>query len=493
MHALASLFPERFLRDLSVQTSGTYVSTALQLVRGILIARLLGPASLGVYSFVNIFISYASYADLGMGRVPSREIPLALGAGHSEKAEEWRWYGAFATTACALLAAAAIAAYVAIAWDSLDATLRIGLLTACVVIVTSAFAVEQQVVLRAYQYFGRLNALVMFTAVVSLVAGVAGAWIAGVRGVFISQAVAYLLAAAVSLVLAGRPRPSRVRLGFMWLMLKAGIPYAVINLVGYNLINVDQIMLVALLSQEALGVYMPVLYAGSAVAIFPNAVVVATGSRLIRRFGEFGTMESIAGLTWRPVKGLSVSMPILCALAWVFAPLGIVWVLPEYVDAIPSLRIYLVGVFFLGLNMGTGSTLYAINKHMFDIPVVLGCIALNVILDIVFVNQLGFGIAGIAMGSAFTYCAYWLAHTALVHRFFGHGWKRAAWSCLSTGWPGFALAAVTVLAWMTDSLDNTVDLAGLLVVIAAGVLLAFRWRDALQGALPKRDDKDSRR
>ncbi len=490
--ALASLFPERFLRDLSLQTVGMYLSTALLLVRGILLARLLGPANLGIVSFVNIFIAYASWADLGMGRVPSREIPIALGAGHPEKAEQWRWYGAFATTVCGTLAACGIAVYVAINWFTLDDDLRFGLLTACVVIVASAFTGEQQVIMRAYQRYDRLNALVVFTAIASLATGVAGAWIAGVRGVFVSQAVVYSLAVVVSLGLAGRPRPSKVRARFLGSMVVAGIPYAVINLVGYNLINIDQILLVALLSKEALGMYMPVLYAGSAAALFPNAVVVATGSRLIRRYGEFRTMESINGLTWRPVRGLSVSMPVVCALGWLFAPLGILLVLPEYVEAIAPLRVYLVGVFFLGLNMGTGSTLYALNKHMYDIPVVLGSIALNVALDVVFVTWMGLGLIGIALGSAITYFAYWIAHTMLVHHYFGHHWRRATLLCLSTGWPGLVLAAVTALAAVTGSLSSTLDPLGVLLFVAAAGLFALRWKEATRWTLSRRDGTDTK-
>lgn len=469
---VAALFPERFLRDLSLQTTGNYLSTALLLARGLLLARLLGPASLGVYATVGIVIAYAAYADLGMGRVQSREIPLALGAGQTQKAEEWRWYGLVSSTGCALLATAGLAVYVVVRWDSLQPDMRFGLLTACLVLVTSALTAEQQVILRAQQHFGRLNGLLIITAVLSLLAGLVGALLAGVRGVFLGQVVAFACSAGVSVVWGGLPRPMPIRTRFLWRLLKTGVPYAVISLIGYNLINIDQIMAVTLLGADALGVYMPVLYAGSALALFPNALVVATGSRLINRFGQVSTMEAISGLTWRPVKGLSIVMPVLCALTWVLGPWGIEWFLPAYASAIGPLRVYVVGVFFLGLNMGTGSVLFAINKYMYDIPIVVGCIALNVVLDILFVSWAHAGLMGIALGSALTYFVYWMAHTILVHHYFGRRIRSALILNLASGWAGFALAALDLAAWATGNLWRSAGWFGiLLLALFVGVLL----------------------
>jgi O-antigen/teichoic acid export membrane protein len=478
LSAAAARFPERFLRDLSLQTGGNYLSTALLLARGLLLARLLGPAGLGVYATVGIVIAYAAYADLGMGRVPAREIPLALGAGQNRKAEEWRWYGLVSSTGCALLAAGGLAMYVAIRWSSLQPDMRFGLLTACIVLVTSALTTEQQVILRAQQRFGRVTALLVLTAAVSLVAGVVGAVLADVRGVFVGQVVAFACAAGASLVWGGLPRPMPIRAGFLWRLLKAGIPFAVINLVQYNLINIDQVMTVALLGGDALGTYMPVLYAGTAVALFPNALVFATGSRLIYRFGEVSRMEAIAGLTWRPVKGMSVVMPVLCALAWILGPWGIELFLPAYSSAIGPLRIYVVGMFFLGLNAGTGSVLFAINKHMYDIPVVIGCIALNVGLDIAFIKWWHLGLSGIALGSAFTYAAYWVAHTLLVHHYFSHQIRYSLFHLLASGWPGLALALADLAAWATGDFSSPISLFWTLVLALSVAVFFVRLRRA---------------
>jgi O-antigen/teichoic acid export membrane protein len=470
------MFPQRFLRDLSLQTTGNYLSTALLLARGVVLARLLGPASLGIYATVGLVIAYASYADLGMGSVPNRTIPLALGAGKLQEAEEWRWYGITASVAAAMLAAICLMGYVLARWTSLQPDLRLGLLTACVVLVMSALGSQQQMVFRAHRQFGRLNVLVVLTAVVGLAAGVVGALADGVRGVFVGQVVAFVIAAAVGVALGGLPRPRPIHAAFLLRMLKAGIPFAVIGLVSYNLINVDQVMVVALLGSDALGTYMPVLYAGSAVALFPNALQIAMSSRLLQRYGQNSSMEAIAGLTWGPVEGLAAVMPLLCGLAWVLGPWGIVWVLPDYAAAIGPLRVYLVGVFFLGLNMGTSTVLYAINKHPFDIPIVLGSIVLNVLLDLAFVRWAHWGLMGIALGSMCAYFAYWMAHTTLVRHYFGVRVGRSLLQNLASGWPGLVLAAADVVAWTTGNLWGPATWFGILLLVGCVTLALYRWR-----------------
>ena len=475
---LALHFPQRFLRDLSLQTTSSYLATALLLVRGVVLARLLGPASLGVLATVGVVVAYASYADLGMGRVPLREIPLALGAGRAGQAEEWWFYGLVTKTAFATLAALGLATYVVLRWSTLSPDLRYGLMTACLVLVTSAVAMEQHLILQAHQQFGRLTTLMTTTAAVSLVGGIVGALLAGVRGVFISQVVAFVFSCGLSLWLAGLPRSFPIRTAFLRRMLAAGIPFALIAFVGYNLINIDQVMIATLLGSDALGIYMIVLYAGSALALFPNALAGAVGTRMLQRFGEEPTLEAIAGLTWRPAAGLSVVMPLLSALAWAAGPWVILWILPAYSSAIVPLRVYVVGAFFLGLNVGTSSVLFALNKHKYYIPIVGGCIALNVGLDLAFVVWFDWGLAGIALGSVCTYAAFWMTHTTLIRHFFGQSVPRSLANNLVNGWPGFALAAANLVAWATGNIQGPAYLFGLALIAVFTGAFVIRWRDA---------------
>ena len=213
-------------------------------------------------------------------------------------------------------------------------------------------------------------------------------------------------------------------------------------------------------------------------ALFPNALAGAVGPRLLKRYGEDPTVAAIDGLTWRPVAGLSYVMPVLSVLAWALGPWAIMLVLPAYAGAIGPLRVDVVGVFFLGLEWGTSTVLFALNKHWYYTPIVGGCIALNVALDLLYVGVLHFGLVGIALGSLCTYFVYWVVHTTIIRRIFGYGLWRCLLLNLASGWPGFALAAVDLLAWATGNLWGPAYLFGSVLLVAVCALSFVRWRAA---------------
>ena len=361
--------------------------------------------------------------------------------------------------------------------SSLSADVRFGLLASCVVVVGQAITTEQQVILQATMQFGRRAALIVVLGASGLIGGILGAVLGGVRGVFISQLIAAVVTVMFSFALTGFPRPEPIRRSFLLRLLKAGIPFVLLAFVGYNLVYVDQVMVLSLLGSTSLGVYTLALYAGSVMVLLPAALASAVGPRLLRRYGEEPTTQAIDVLTWRPVAGLSVAMPVIIAAMWSLGPWGIAWLLPAYSSVIGPLRVYIVGVFFLAINLGAGNTLFALNKHKYMIPIIAGCIGLNVCLDILYVSGLHWGLMGIALGSACTYFAYWMVHTTVVRHYFQQRLLRALALNLASGWPGLVLAAADLLAWLTGNLRGPSWTFGSLLLIAVAASSLLRWRE----------------
>lgn len=161
----------------------------------------------------------------------------------------------------------------------------------------------------------------------------------------------------------------------------------------------------------------------------------------------------------------------------------------NYLSTIDPLRVYVVGVFFLGLSMGTSTVLYAINKHKYDIPIVVGCVAFNVCLDLAFVGWAHWGLMGIALGSASAYVSYWTVHTTLIRHCFGHRIGHALLLNLASVWPAFALAAADVAAWATGNLWGPARWFGiLLLAVFVGVSFVL-WRGGSQWTLGRRESE----
>ena len=459
----------RIVRDVSYKALGSYGSAGLQMLRGLLLAGLLAPADLGTVAIVGVVLTYSLYADLGMASAVGRELPLAAGAGSESDVRIWPWYAIVTKLVAEAVVATVLLAYVLLRWSDLAPSLRFCLLTAVAVTVLQGFVVAQQIVFDASRQFGRGAALLLILFGPLLVTCVAGGAVAGTRGVFVGQVIAFAMATAAAAFMGGWPRPVPLQRGRLALLLKVGFPLMVLGFAGYNLVYVDQIMVIALLGRADLGVYMLPLYAGNFVFLVPQALAGAVGPRLIGRYGAEGTPDAIAAYTWVPVRVLSLALPPVIAALWLLGPVLIVALLPRYVGAIGPLRIYLAGMFFLGLNYGVSTTLLALNKHRNNIPIVVGAIGLNVALDLLLVGVWHLGLNGIAMGSALTYAAYWMAHTILVRWYFGQRPLRALLLNLASGWPGFALAGLMLLVWGAGDLGASAPL--LASAILAGVLL----------------------
>jgi len=446
----------------------------LQLVRGVLLASLLTPAEFGVVAVVGIVTSYSTYADLGLSAAVIRQIPIAEGAQDTAGVRIWRWYALFFKLAAEFALSAVLLGVVLLQWDSLRPDLRFGLLTAAFVCVLQGVVVAQQTVFEAMRQFGRSAVLLTSFFGLNLVAGVLGARLMGTRGVFLGQVVAFAVAVVVGVALGGWAAREPLQRERVRLLARIGIPLAVLNFFAYNLVYVDQVMVAALLGRSSLGTYMMVLYVGSALGALPLALGGVVSPMLMERYGAEGNAEAIREYTWRPVRVLALALPPLIALMWIAAPAVVTLLLPLYAESIAPMRIYLTGLFFYCLNLGVSSTLLALNKHLFNVPIVIACIGVNVGLDIVFVGHLGWGLNGIALGSAVTYFVYWMAHTTLVRRYYHQRIVEAVARNLVSGWPGFMIAALVVLAWRLGYLDISRPLVEMLYLAPVLVVTVVR-------------------
>lgn len=303
-----------------------------------------------------------------------------------------------------------------------------------------------------------------------------GALLWGVRGVFIGQLAAFTAGVLAGLLLARYPLLLRLEWQRIVRLLKVGVPLAALGFIGYNLIYVDQVMTLWLLDRRALGTYTLALYAGAMLYLLPLSVGVGVGPRLVQRYGESASLNAVREYVWRPVDALVILLPPVIMATWIVVPLLIDEFLHAYTAAIAPLRIYVVAVFFLSLNQGVSSTLLALNKHRYSVPVIAVCVVLNVVVDVLFVRYGGLGLAGIALGSLVTYFVYWMTYMSVVRWFFGQTPARSFALNVGSGWPGLVLVGFVLVAWATGTLGDARALLsgciflGIACVISMGVL-----------------------
>jgi len=463
----------RVARDFSLLLGGGYISIALQVLRGLLLARLLGPTGLGTVAAISIIITYSLYSDLGMCMAAAREIPISIGS-RDGRSSSWAWYGILARLAGSLAVSGGVLAYLSVSWGRQSGDLKVGLLAASAIIVLQGLVAAQQTILQSMRRFARASSLQMVLAVANLLGSIAGGASYGVRGVFVGQVMAYGVTAATGVYLSSRIRPEKLSMRLVRLLLRIGAPLAALSFADYNLVYIDQVMVISLLGRDALGVYWLVMFSSTLLSLAPAALGGVVGPRLLAQFGRNSSVESIAELTWEPVRLLSLTLPILIGAIWLLAPMLIVFLLPLYEPAIAPIRIYSIGAFFLGLNSGVSTTLLALKKHQWNLPIIGGCIGLNVAMDVVLVRELHLQLVGIALGSAITYFVYWMLHTLLVRHFFGNTLFAGVLANMKDGWPGVVLATAGILEWRGGILGSPSLVAGAIVPVAAVFVFFIR-------------------
>jgi O-antigen/teichoic acid export membrane protein len=429
-----------FVRDVGTQAAGNYISALLRVVRGFAVAALLGPASMGIVAVGNLVTNYGQYADLGVGQAVGREIPMALGRGDSQEAAALAWYGILARLLGGVLVTGATILWALSTWAASEPIeLKLVLVLSALSIVAAGEMMMLQTIGCSHGRFTEAARIGVVFAVFNLAGGVGGAYYGGSVGATIGG----VLAATISTVYgwwklkpAGYLGIDRARL---MALVRLGVPLALLLFMSFNLENIDQVMILGLLNRTALGLYAIVLQAGSLISLMGLSVSSVIGPRLLKRFAQHGTTESIRELTWKPAVALSALMPTLVCLAWLLGPWFIVWLLPKYVLSIAPFKIYMTAMYFLVLNLGVSSTLLALNKHRRNIPIMLSCIALNVCVDLVLVGVFKMGLPGVAFGSLITYIVYWVLYAGLVRWYFERSFLSVARLNIALVWPGLLL------------------------------------------------------
>ena len=274
-----------WLKELSFQTLSGYLAAAAQIVRGVVLAGALGPSGVGVLATVAIVLSYAQYCDLGIA--PGGEPP-------DPPFRRARRRGRFLDVACVRGQAGHIRhGRARPARRGGDRHVVRGA-AACVSgspwprrsSCCQGIAAVQQYVFLARRWFGVAAVTNVTNACASLALGIAAALSFGVRGVFVSQVLALAVTVLVGLLLAGLPRVEQLEGDRFRTLLRVGLPLAVLTFAGYNLVWIDQLMVVLLLQRRDLGLYSLVMYAGSAMYLLPTAVAAVVSPRLIARYGQ---------------------------------------------------------------------------------------------------------------------------------------------------------------------------------------------------------------
>ena len=387
------------IRDISIYSGSSYVANIMYFLRGFLNASIVGPAMYGLWSGLNIILSFGFYAHLGVLQGMSREIPYSLGKGDERKADAVR-DNAFGFCITASIVTAVLAVICSLFFkESLGLAGMIGIISVSVLMIVSNGIAFYRMALAATKRFSliAMGDFVFPVIYIILTILLVPRWnIYGIYAVAVSCPIMMFL----FFYFRTGYKP-RVRFEFktVFRLMKIGLPLMSLSLFPFILFTVDNILILRFLGAAQLGYYALALTIFKSITYLPGVVAKVTEPRLFHEYGETEKIESLKKYLFVPTKAMATFLPVLIGVIYFVSSFIIKYFMPQYMPSLGPLFIILFGKFFLLSAPTTMIFLTAVNKQH-SVPYFYLIAAFSCALFDTLVLIMGFGLVGVALVTA---------------------------------------------------------------------------------------------
>jgi O-antigen/teichoic acid export membrane protein len=468
-----------FLRGVSMNAAGNGSVAVIGLIRNVIIARVMGPAAFGLWQVCLVALRLGGESHVGSLHALALEGPILRGGGREDEARtlEARVLGIAALFACASGIAAAL-------------VLRLnggpGLGTAGVLLAFSVFSQQafqaHAVLLQARRKFERVATLQFTFAVVHLaglllllpsryISGVLFAWTAGaVAAVFIIRRTAEI------------PIPRIPPRAAISATVRRGMSSWLVSAAFVLLLMEDRVLVGALLGREALGHYGILVLGGSALLFLPDVIAGVIWPFAGEEYGRRGRSPGALGpLALTTVRAVAPAMAAGLVLVAQGTEVLVARVLPSYAPSLDALRLYLPGVYLLGIVHLLRPILVTSGGDRALLRLFGGMLAATVTAQVAAVAA-GGGMAGVALTGAAGAAVLLALTLRLAGAVLAPGYASARVGIECTGLLALALLADFALGRAGPSLDSLpgvllrVGLPALALLGAGAAVLRIRER-----------------
>jgi len=434
----------KLLVDWGGYAGSQYAARLSTMIRGFIVARLLGPTEYGKWVALLLIYQLGSYVHLGILSGMAREIPFHLGKDEEETADEYRDCGFTAVAGLTALFCVVLLAVDLFAWSGYTALTRFALPAAGIAVFLQNMTFTYHNIFRARDRIGPISKSWTIQGISNLALSIPLVIYWGVYGLF-----AALLASNLMTVLFLRSQadwrfrflPRRDR---MARLLVRGLPVMAYLFVGVLLAQVDKIVIVRLLSRESLGIYGIASTVSGMLRYITTSASFILFPRYLSKFGKTGEISSLSRNVREPTFAFSIFIPVFLALVYIWIHVPVAHVLPRYLPGVDAMRILVCGTVFFSLASLASYFLITVNRTK---PLLVGgaaIVAVEYVLNSYLVMK-GYGINGVAFGAAICQFLYGTILLVVAFRLIPDGRRSVARSLLETYLPTFYVAAIVAL------------------------------------------------
>lgn len=480
--------------DAAVFTIAVYAAQAILFVAGVVHKALLGPLAAGYWALMQSAWPFMSMTSLGAYNGTTRQVPLRRGRGDYAAAAALANSGnSFSLLTMAVVGTLVAAAALAFG-SGWPAEIRWGLVLLGLTAPLRFLSDCHEVLLKVMKQFPAVSAGTIVKAVITLTLQTALVYMFGVYGMFAGVAAAAFgtLLLWTRMGLTGLRRPA-----FVWAMDRArlreliayGFPIMVWSQVWLLFKGVDNLIVAAYIDVTNLGYYAMAVSVVTYMLYLPKSIGTVLFPRIVERFGRTGEIGSIGRYATESQHVLAFALiPSFAAVAFFVGPVLVRHLLPAFEPAIPVIQIMVAASFFLSLCNMPIQILLTAGHRLTLILLATGCLGVNAVANYLAVAELGWGLSGAALATAFSYLIVFLVTSGYgLHKAVGLGAMLAHIAELLA-----AFAYMTAALWgielllgsgagpfLSDALASIAKLGLFLLLLAPGLALVQRRNGAL--------------
>lgn len=392
------------LQLISLFSSARIVSEVFYFFRGMLLAKILGPGMLGIWTQMKISLLFMAYSNMGSSEAMLREVPYAEGQGNCERADNIKRTAWGLNITASFILAIFIFGYFFLTSKEANAEIRSSWYLFVLFFLTSQAFWYTVFRLQSERRIGRSGLMIIGFAAASTLLGTVAAYYWGLPGLL-----AALVISTFMVLLAGGELKTYLtplfHLPLFRELMSKGFPIMVSVALLMLLWNVDKIVISLMMDTRSLGIYALQAYITNILTIVPHAVSTVLYPSLMEKIGIAREEATLKRHLVQPTLAMSYLICPLLAVIFIAFPIPMRWFLPQYASAVLPGRIMVFAFFFSVLARMPVTLLVSLNRQNLLMLLTLVAVLSGVCFDWLFVT-LGMGLAGVAMGTGLSLVIY---------------------------------------------------------------------------------------
>jgi O-antigen/teichoic acid export membrane protein len=388
-------FDGEIIKDAAALGSTLYFSQALYMVRGFIIAHVLGPASYGVWSIFRTVFNSAPFLGFGAQDAMVREVPFSMGKGKEEEAPviiqtslSWN----LLLTSC-ISVIAFILSFTPIIREY-NAEIRL----AGLVFVLNGIHLFMQPKLKSEKKIIQLSKYLLSYAILNFIFGLTFLFFLEIQGLLLGMIISQLLLFAfliskgyLSLHLSLNGKVLRKLLGI-------GFPIMIISSLFYLMRNIDKFIVITLLGKKIGGYYALAAFISSVVRYISYSTSSVLLPRAMYAYGKTRNIKDLETYYTMPMTIFAGFVPVVLGLIYINVGAVVNLFLPQYLPAVSAMQILILGLFFTAIWGPPTNLLIALNKQKSFMYITAAVLLVGAVLEIIII-KMGFGMNGAAIAT----------------------------------------------------------------------------------------------